>query len=144
MCSVIACSISSKVGWMGPGVLTTIRPPGASTRRISARAPARFSMNIRPIWHRTTSVVASGRGSAAASATCHSMGAPEDGVAVATSIMSGATSTPVTVPVGPTCSAASRVTAPVPQAMSATRSPARSPAVRSRSPETGVAMAGTK
>jgi hypothetical protein len=58
--------------------------------------------------------------------------------------MSGAMSTPVTEPVGPTCSAAARVTTPVPQATSRTRSPGCSAAVRRSSAATGVAIEGTK
>ena len=43
----------------------------------ASRRPRRLvSMNIRPIWHSTTSTEPSGIGSAAASAICQSMGAP--------------------------------------------------------------------
>jgi hypothetical protein len=55
MCSTIACSIALNSGWMRPGVLTTTRPPGVSTRYSSARAPVRSSMNMRPIWQSATS-----------------------------------------------------------------------------------------
>jgi acetoin utilization deacetylase AcuC-like enzyme len=144
MCSTSARSMISNVGWMAPGVLTTTRPPDAATRRISARAPARSGMNIKPIWHSTTSYDSSGKGSEVASPTCQSIaGSTGAAVDVATSIMSGARSMAVTAPSGPTRSAARRATTPVPQATSSTRSPGRMSAAASRPEATGVAMAGT-
>ena len=57
-------------------------------------------MNINPIWHSTTSTEASGIGSAAASAICQStLAPPGTRTDLATSIMSGAMSIPMTVPV---------------------------------------------
>ena len=58
--------------------------------------------------------------------------------------MSGARSRPVTDPVVPTCAAAIRAINPVPHATSSTRWPGFRSAVRNRSTDTGVAMAGTK
>jgi hypothetical protein len=102
-------------------------------------------MNMSPIWQVTTSKASSGKARAAAAPTCQSMaGSLGAGAPRATSIISGATSTAVTVPVGPTRSAARRAITPVPQATSSTRSPGRRAAAASRSADTGAPMAGTK
>ena len=61
----------------------------------------RSSTNIRLIWQSTTSKLASANGSDVASPWRHSIGArPGRGQRAATAIMSAATSTPVTEPVG--------------------------------------------
>jgi hypothetical protein len=133
--------------WLdGAGGADDDAPAGANSRRISATAWLRSGMNMRPIWHSTTSKRSSSNGIDVASPTCHSMGGglAGAGVAAATSIISAARSMPVTDPVDPTRSAASRAITPVPQATSSTCSPGCRAAASSRPVEMGVAMAGTK
>ena len=64
-----------------------------------------------PSWHSATSNDSSGSGRASALASCHSMELPE-GVAIegATASIPGIGSTPATLPVPPSRSAARRVT----------------------------------
>ena len=73
-----------------PGVLTTTRPPGASTRCSSASAPARSSMNMSPIWQSADVVGLVGQWQRRGVGLVPLMGAPPAGMARATASMSGA------------------------------------------------------
>ena len=124
--------------------VTTTRPDGASTRRISEMAPARLSMNIRAHLARDNvhrSVRDWQRGGVG--------DVPVDRVRRGDRLRRRrscphAMSMPVTAPPAPTRFDASRETRPVPHATSRTRSPGCKSAARSSTRDTGVAMAGTK
>ena len=108
------------------------RPPGASTRRISARAASRSAKNMSANWLTTRSKRSSGKGSSSARHSCQAIINPSWAAATrAMASMSGLESRAATVPSGPTRGAASRATMPVPVPISSTRSPGRGRATSS-------------
>jgi hypothetical protein len=120
-------------------------PPGFSTRRISLRAATLSGMNIKPIWQNITSKTASSKGRLWASHSRQSIAGDIPLVSLRARLsMSGLISTLVTEPFGPTLSAATRVSTPVPQATSRTRSPAWSFACASTHGAYASITAGTK
>jgi hypothetical protein len=76
-------------------------------------------------------------------ARTHPIGAPATGRPEATASMPGLRSRPTTWPPGPTCSAASLATTPVPQATSSARSPAAGAARATTRGAHGPKIAGT-
>ena len=120
------------------------RPPGASTLAISASAAGRSGKNCRPAWQQTTWKLWAGNGIRPALACTHPVGAPVTGRLPATANMPGLRSSPATRPPGPTRSAASRATTPVPQATSSTRSPTAGVAEPSSRGAHAAKIAGTR
>ncbi len=99
------------------------RPPGRSTRRISANATEGSGVNISPMRQATTSKEPSGRSMAAASMTAVSTLPSAAFRRRATSTMPGAMSLTTTEPVGPTSRDHVAPRLPGPAASSSTRSP---------------------
>jgi hypothetical protein len=144
------CRSSASARAANPGLwsidrqtITASRPPGASTLAISARAAGRSGKYWRPSWQQTTSKLRSGNGMRTALACTHPIGAPATGSPEATASIPGLRSRPATWPSGPTRSAASLATTPVPQAASSARSPAAGAARATTRGAHGPKIAGT-
>src|SRR6266566_4471628 len=105
-----------------------IRPPGVSTRKISAKTASLSGIRSITRFEITTSKLASGNGSCSASLSPNStFAAPISAAAVRAFVsISGVMSIPVTWPCSPTICAATSESVPAPEPMSSTRSPGAS------------------
>ena len=152
--SPLTCRARAPAKMPNPGLCSMLRqtmspsrPPGTSTRCISASAADRSGKNCSPSWQHTTSNEPSASGIATALPSRHTMGAPvaagPAALAAATASMPGFRSKPTTPPVRPNRCEANRATTPVPQATSRTRSPGFGSASATTSGAHGANIAGT-